>query len=53
MNLASEAQAPYTVDDTGQEVWVVLTAALMFLAYHLVDQMIWNAAQRAQEVQPW
>lgn len=53
MNPASKAQAPYSVDDTGQGVWVVLTVALIFLAYHLADQMIWNAAQRAQEVQPW
>ncbi|MGK0482869.1 MAG: hypothetical protein ACJAQ3_002851 [Planctomycetota bacterium] len=53
MNPASEAQAPYTVDDTGRGAWVFLTAALLIGGCQLVEWMIWDAVQKAQEVQPW
>lgn len=53
MNSASEAQQPHIVDDAGRGLWVFLTAALLLAAPQIVEWMIWNAAQRAQEVQPW
>ena len=53
MKSAIGAPAPYSVDDTGRGPRVVLTALFIIGGIQLIDWMIWNAAQRAQEVQPW
>ncbi len=52
-NQAPEPEQPFTVDDTGRGWGVCATALLIVGSYIAVDWILWDAIQRAQEVQPW
>jgi hypothetical protein len=50
INSAATPEQPFTVDDTGQGLWMVLTALLVCSTPLLIDWIIWDASQG---VQPW